>query len=162
MLLACVLLLIGCSGDRLLERGERVPNFSADQLDGSRFYFYNSIEKTLILFFYATWDQDSQAMLATLRRIAPTQSKLSIACVAARTSDRDALREIEIQQQLPFSFILDSSGRISEHFGVRKLPVVFLISPSAQVLRVYSDASPSTLREIETDAAAIASGRNLD
>jgi len=146
---ACLLALQalhGCDGSFKAEIGREAPNFHYSKLDGTRSSLRESRGKMVLLRFWADWCPPCATEFPIIERVYREMNGkgLEVIAVNVRQSE-DRVRAYTGRFDLSHTIALDSDGKISKRYGVKGLPLNFIIDKNGiikeMIVGAISDGS---------------------
>jgi len=116
------------------------PAFSATLLSGQMFNLPFQQQEPLLLHFWASWcpvcklEQDS---------IQSISQQYSVVTVAMQSGEQSELKEYMRSENLSFPVITDNDGRIATQYGVKAVPVSFILNPDGKIVFTESGFTSS-------------------
>ena len=134
-------LLVGLGGEAaLFAEGPKSPPFALLSLDGQRFTQNDLIGKATLVIFWASWCGTCQHELPEAHRL---QEKMAgqpfqIISIGFRDSETNIRAYVRTHPQV-FSFpvFFDKKDRVSESFGARVTPTLFLFNKAGELVVRY-------------------------
>ncbi len=145
-LVLCLFLLpavaAGAGADPLRELGLQAPNeqvdgpeFSLSDLTGKTVHLKDFRGKLILLNFFATWCHPCREEMPGMERLFRSHRAKGFVVVAVNLQESAKMvRPFVEKLKLSFPIVLDVEGTISREYGVRALPVTFLIGRDGKIL----------------------------
>jgi peroxiredoxin len=161
-LIACVAALILAAGfgtarvlllreaqSGLLALQETAPDFALTDLDFHERTLADFRGRPLYITFWATWCAPCQQELADLKALLGNCGipDLAVVCIGVR-EDVMGAREMRDKLELPFIVLSDRSGEAADRYGVRSIPVAYLLDASGRVRWRCSGYEPNKLKAL--------------
>ncbi len=137
----------------MLVRGDRVPDFELQDLDGNPMRLSQFRGHPVIVDFWATWCPPCRKQIPELKDLYTRYHKtrgLVVIGVACDTIQGDGIREIEpFVRRFKINYpILLANQPVVDSFGVEALPTTLFIGPDGRVVqRVMGAGRPGELSE---------------
>lgn len=121
---------------------ETPPALNATLLSGTPFNLakYNYNGKPLLLHFWATWCpvcKLEEASIESLSRDYP------VVTIAMQSGDENALREYMQTEDLSFAVIGDDNSTLANRFGVKAVPVSFILNTQGKIVFIEAGYTSS-------------------
>jgi peroxiredoxin len=145
-LILCLLLFpavaAAAGSDPLRELGLQAPNeqvdgpeFSLSDLTGRNIHLKDFRGKLILLNFFATWCHPCREEMPGMERLFRSHRAKGFVVVAVNLQEGATMvRPFVEKLKLSFPIVLDAEGTISREYGVRALPVTFLIGRDGKIL----------------------------
>jgi len=136
--------------DAASRKGQSVPNFKVVSTSGQTIIQENYLGHVLILDFFATWCQPCRLSIPHLIDMNRKYGKQGLH-ILGLSVDEDGERVVktftdEFRVNYPVALAGDST---TESFGVRSVPVMFLIDKKGRIAEVYRGYSDEMARSME-------------
>ncbi len=138
-----------------LQLGEKIPDFSADTIEGKKIslgdYSEKEGKKVLILYFFAIWCEPCKEDFKYLQQIQDQYGTRGLGLLAILTPDsfrRDRLKELMQKIRVTFPILFDDLGVIARRCGVFDLPTSLVIKNGILMVS-YSAYSEMAKRDLE-------------
>ncbi len=110
--------------------GGNLSEFSAELMDGSTFTIAEFAGKPVLFHFWATWCPICDLQKGSLQSISEDHSMISIASWSGTETE---VKSYMLENQLTFPVALDNSGELAQQFGLKGVPVSFILDPSGEI-----------------------------
>ena len=119
----------------LTKVGQAVPNFTVTTLDGKVVKIAELKGKVILLNFFATWCGPCREEMPGMERLfrAYRDKGLVVLAVNMQQSAK-TVRPFVQELKLSFPALLDAEGSVSHDYGIRALPVSFLVGRDGNLL----------------------------
>jgi len=113
----------------------QAPSLNATLINGEKFNLHHKRNKPMLLHFWASWcpvcklEQDS---IESISRNHP------VVTVAMQSGDSSEISQYMLESGLSFSVIADETGAFAQRYGVKAVPVSFILNPQGQI--VFSES----------------------
>lgn len=108
----------------------------------------------LVINFFATWCSDCQAETPTLERLAKRYSKkVNFVGIDTDASPSDGGHQFLQRYGVSYPVAVDSAGVVASDYGVKDLPMTFVVSPKGTIL--HADLGPVTVASLGGQLARI-------
>jgi peroxiredoxin len=136
--------------DAASRKGQSIPNFKVVSTSGQTISQENYLGHVLILDFFATWCQPCRLSIPHLIEMNRKYGKQGLH-ILGLSVDEDGERVVktftdEFRVNYPVALTGDST---TENFGVRSVPVMFLIDKKGRIAEVYRGYSDEMARSME-------------
>jgi len=112
------------------------PSLSATLLNGVKFNLADSDNgKPLLLHFWATWCPVCKLEQSSIESIS---NDYSIVTIAMQSGDESTLKEFMQTEGLSFPVITDKDSNIASRFGVKAVPVSFILNTKRKIVFIES------------------------
>lgn len=133
---------------------QNVSQVTAKTVDGDRFQMKEQLESgPVIIAFWATWCKPCRKELPAIREIYDEYKDSGLSVVAISIDSPRSLSKVKSyvkKSGLPYKFLLDPSGEISNKLMVRDVPHTLLADQSGEVIyshRGYNEGDEQKLAE---------------
>lgn len=106
------------------------PAIHTTALDGKTLDIPNRNGRPSVIYFWASWCHICKAMQNSIRSLARDTALVSVALLSG---DESEVREYVKQEGFDVPVILDERGDIGKEYGIRGVPVVFILGPDGDV-----------------------------
>jgi cytochrome c biogenesis protein CcmG, thiol:disulfide interchange protein DsbE len=123
---------------RIVEAGDKAPNFSLTTEAGRRISPKEFGGKLLVLNFWATWCPPCIEEMPSLSQFAQEMSGAGVVVVGVSIDKNEAVYRAFLQKQrLPFQVARDPEENISSSYGSFKWPETYVIDTTGKVVQKY-------------------------
>ena len=113
--------------------GTPAPEFDLQTPDGRRVSLSDFRGKAVVVNFWATWCPPCRSEMPDLEQIAQ-ERKSDVVVLAVNVQEaRDPVARFVQQYGLTFPILLDTSGDVTQAFGVQSLPTTFFVDGEGKV-----------------------------
>jgi len=153
------LALVGLIGDSMRERlvnvGDKAPNFAVTSSRGTQMTRASFGGKLLVLNFWATWCPPCIAELPSLNQMARTLGPKGVVVLGISVDqDKKAYDDFLRRFKLSFEVAHDPSADIASEYGTFKYPETYVITPDGTVVEKFiADRDwmePALLKRLES------------
>lgn len=153
------LALVGLIGDSMRERlvnvGDKAPNFAVTSSRGTQMTRANFGGKLLVLNFWATWCPPCIAELPSLNQMARTLGPKGVVVLGISVDqDKKAYDDFLRRFKLSFEVAHDPAADIASEYGTFKYPETYVITPDGTVVEKFiADRDwmePALLKRLES------------
>lgn len=116
------------------------PVLNATLLSGQTFNLQAQRDKPLLLHFWASWCPICKLEQQSIESISKSHSVISI---AMQSGDESELRTYMQTEKLSFPVITDNNGNIATRFGVKAVPVSFILNPDGKIVFIEAGFTSS-------------------
>ena len=113
-------------------------------------------EPVLVLNLFAFWCDTWIAELPQLRELATKQRQLGFRLLSISIDGtwREQLRVVCGEEELPFSVLLDTGGRLSRRLEIRRVPTIIVVDRQRQITYVHEGfpGNPAILHAVRAAA----------
>ncbi|WP_242107904.1 TlpA family protein disulfide reductase [Luteimonas aquatica] len=129
------------------KRGEIPPDALGRDRNGDELAVSQFKGKVLIVTFWASWCGPCRRELPILGKVQQAVGREHLDVVAINyKEDRDAFnRVIRANPAVKLTYVQDTRGRISDTYGVKTVPHMFIVGPDGRVAHVHNGYSPDML-----------------
>ena len=136
--------------DAAPRQGQTVPNFKVVSISGQTISQENYRGHVLILDFFATWCQPCRKSIPHLVEMNRKYGKQGLQ-ILGLSMDEDGERAVktftdEFRVNYPLALAGEST---TADFGIRSVPIMFLIDKKGTIVEVYRGFSDETARSVE-------------
>lgn len=111
------------------------PTFTLPDLTGKKIRLKDSQGKLVLLNFFATWCGPCREEMPSMERLYHTLQEKGLIILAVNIQESAKTVRPFIQElKLSFPVLLDSTGSVSREYGIRALPVSFLVGRDGNIL----------------------------
>ncbi|MBT8486473.1 MAG: TlpA family protein disulfide reductase, partial [Phycisphaerae bacterium] len=145
--------------------GSPAPNFTLATLDGDSVPLSSLRGKVVVLDFWATWCRPCIRGLPLLQEFAnwAESSGQPVAVYAVDTFERArtdeakvaATRKFWTSQGFSMPTLLDLDSQVAERYGVRSIPMTFVIGPDGNVAAIHRGYDAKIAERLQADVAEI-------
>ena len=156
--LAAGVLLTGCGGsssDAEIEVGQRAPNFSLVDLDGSRRSLGSYRGQPLVLNFWATWCQPCHEEIPDLKKL-DQSGQIQILSVAIDEEGEEVVRPFVAEQAIEYPVLLDDEDVFANRYAGITIPYTLVLDPEHVIRKIYR--SPIKESDVLADLSRLSSG----
>jgi len=107
------------------------PDISANLIDGSPVQLAQYQGKPVLLHFWATWCSICKLEQKSIQSLSQSYQVITI---AMQSGDRQTVQTFMQQQTLSFPAIADSTGEISQNYGVNAVPSSFILDSKGKIV----------------------------
>jgi len=129
-----VLILIVITAVKLwVQRGVvtgEAPNIRAQLLSGQPFDLYQSKQRPVLVYFWATWCPVCKLQQSNIENISKDHALISI---AMQSGHNEEVKEFMREAGLSFKVINDEYGALSKKYNIRGVPVSFIINKENKI-----------------------------
>jgi len=129
-----VLILIVITAARLWMQRDVVsgeaPNIRAQLLSGQSFDLYQSKQRPILVYFWATWCPVCKLGQSNIENISKEHALISI---AMQSGNNEELKEFMLKENLSFKVINDENAVLSKKYNIRGVPVSFVINKKNEI-----------------------------
>ena len=118
---------------------DKLPNFEATLLDGQKINVSDLQGKPLLLHFWASWCPVCDLEKDSIQAISKDHRVISVAMNSGTDLE---VNHYLTENNLSFPTIIDEQGKLAKMFGVRGVPVSFIISPDGNI--AFSESGYTT------------------
>jgi peroxiredoxin len=116
-------------------KGWRTPDFEAFTASGRKITLKGQRGKLVLINFWATWCPPCRAEMKDFEKLQNEFSTMGLSVMAVNVrEDEETIKAFKRRLQLNYPLLLDLDGRISKAFGVRGLPVTFIVGRRGEPL----------------------------
>ncbi len=148
--IAASFLFVPCPVDAAPRPGQSAPNFNVISMTGQTISMDNYRGYVLIVDFFATWCQPCRQSIPHLVEMNRTYGRqgLQILGLSVNEGGEDAVKAFadEFRVNYPLALAGDST---TVDFGVRSVPVMYLIDKKGKVAEIYRGFSGEIARSLE-------------
>jgi thiol-disulfide isomerase/thioredoxin len=118
------------------EPGAAMPEYSAMNLDGSKFELATRREKVVLLNLWATWCGPCRYEIPELQRIHDAYGKrgFEVVGVSVDESGLEAVREFVGEQKMTYPVVLDPQGKLANILETSVLPTTVLVGRDGKIV----------------------------
>lgn len=116
------------------------PTLNATLLSGKVFNLQAQRDKPLLLHFWASWCPVCKLEEQSIESINKDRAVVSI---AMQSGDEDELKAYMRTEKLTFPVIADNNGDIATRFGVKAVPVSFILNAEGKIVFIESGFTSS-------------------
>jgi len=120
------------------------PALNATLLSGAKFnlteYHLQTNDKPLLLHFWATWCPVCKLEESSITAISQDYPVITI---AMQSGDNNALREYMRAEGLNFPVIVDENSTLANRFGVKAVPVSFILNAQGKIVFIEAGYTSS-------------------
>lgn len=127
-IIAFVIGLQWASGGNLVKG--QPPALSGSTLQGQNFDLSQFRGKTALIYFWGSWCGICRAMQSSIQSVAQDHPFIS---VALQSGDAKEVSQYMADQGLHVPTLLDPEGRLSNLYGLRGVPALFILNPQGQI-----------------------------
>lgn len=109
---------------------DKLPYFESTLLSGQKFVSNNLKSKPLLLHFWASWCPVCELEKESIESLSKDYQVISVAMKSGTDME---VKQYMNENLLSFPTIVDEHGTLSEKFGIRGVPVSFIVSPNGQI-----------------------------
>lgn len=139
--MSCTIAAAGTAADPMQALGLRAPNevvaapeFSLSDLGGKKVQLKTFRGKLVFLNFFATWCGPCREEMPGMERLFRMHQDKGFVVLAVNMEESaKAVRPFVQQLKLSFPVVLDAQGAVTRDYGVRALPVSFLIGRDGNI-----------------------------
>lgn len=137
--------------------GEIPPPDLGTRIDGTAIDLRDYRGKVVILTFWASWCGPCLKELPILGRFqeAVGRDALEVIAVNLKESRREVLALVRGNRDVRLTWIADERGRVSDSYGVRAVPNMFIIDRDGRIASVHRGYSEDALPRIIEDVMAV-------
>jgi len=134
----------------IMQRGDKAPDFKLSAADGKRYALKDFRGKVLLLNFWASWCKVCVHELDSFERLNKKLSSqgLSVAAISI-DEDPEAAKRIAKELELSFPVLFDKGGVSKARYGVKGLPITFLIDKQGYLVFVTDPRSQISSTRVE-------------
>jgi cytochrome c biogenesis protein CcmG/thiol:disulfide interchange protein DsbE len=128
----------------------RAPSFTLQGIDNNPYEIGTSLEKPVVLNFWASWCGPCQKEAPELEKLYKEYSdKIEIYGVNMTKSDSlDGVESFLMEYQLTFPILLDKTGEISDTYRVISIPTTFFINKKGIIVdQIVGYGGPDIFKE---------------
>lgn len=151
-LLSALFLLPGHPAEAVtLSEGDKVPNFTLNDIDGKQVSLEQFLGKTVVIAFWSTWCSRCEEELTFLRDRLGHREDVVVLLVnqdSERKVSLDRVRRICDKLEISFPVLLDEGLSLWDHFGINALPTSVVVGKNGKIRLVEPNfywASPEKL-----------------
>ena len=131
-------------------RGDSMPDFKAFSLKGTPLSTASLTGSVVLVDFWATWCPPCKESLPILQRLHMRYAKDGLIVLGLNVEGGNELQIRQFVQERRMTYpVIAASQKIQEQFGVRAVPVLFLVDRKGVVRERFVGFSPSMERVIE-------------
>ena len=119
---------------------ETPPMLTASLLSGHAFNLQAQRDKPLLLHFWASWCPVCKLEQGSIDSISKNHNVISI---AMQSGDEAELKAYMHTEKLNFPVIADNAGHISTRFGVKAVPVSYVLNSKGKIVFIESGFTSS-------------------
>lgn len=101
------------------------PNINATMLNGQHFELYQNKNRPILVYFWASWCPVCKLQQSTIESVS---KEYPVITVAMQSGDDQELRHYINTEKLSFNIINDEYGKLSHLYGIRGVPVAFIVN----------------------------------
>jgi len=116
------------------------PTLSATLLSGQTFNLQGQRDKPLLLHFWASWCPICKLEQDSIESISKAHNVVS---VAMQSGEQTELQQYMQAEKLSFPVIADNQGDIAARFGVKAVPVSFIMNTKGNIVFIESGFTSS-------------------
>lgn len=148
--LSCLLLLVPDSPEAAARRSQAAPAFKAFSLDGKLISTENLLGNVVLLDFWATWCPPCRESIPYLKNLHNRYADQGLKIVGMSMDDGGAriVKSYVEKQKIPYQIVM-ASNKVAADYGVRALPVLYLIDKQGQVREFFMGFSDQAGKVIE-------------
>lgn len=137
--LLAVALMCGCASARAVQTGDVAPNFAEAPLwNGGALRAGHYVGKVVYLDFWATWCAPCRESFPALQALEKKYDKQGFAVIAVNVAESRADIEGFLQwSKVEFLVLRDESGALATRYGLKTMPMSFLIDRQGKVAYVH-------------------------
>jgi len=130
--------------------GQPAPNFKVNTTSGQQVSLENYRGHVLVVDFFATWCQPCRASIPHLVEMNRKYGKqgLSVLGMSADEDGERAVKAFTIQNRITYPVALAGESTLAD-FGVRSVPVMFVIDKKGRVAEVFRGFTDDVARSTE-------------
>ena len=113
--------------------GAPAPEFSLQSLDGRMVSLNDFRGKSVVVNFWATWCPPCRSEMPDMEQIARERADDVVVLAVNVQEAREPVRRFVDQYGLTFPIVLDTSGDVTQSFGVQSLPTSFFVDREGRV-----------------------------
>lgn len=114
-------------------RGERLPPFELDALDGTRHRLADYRGKVVLVNFWASWCGPCRAEMPSLQALADSLEAEPFVVLAVNVGETpEAMRAFVHRMPLRFALLVDPGATTARAWGARALPTTFILDPEGR------------------------------
>ena len=148
ILFAVIFLLAVSCGKAPNQAGDVAPDFRLDDLNGQTRFLNAELARPVILTFFATWCAPCREEIPHIIGIHERfRGRATVLCVDVDPENIDKIRSIARSFSIPYSILLDEGKKVMSAYGVKELPVTFVIDVKGRIVSTYSTIGE---REVKT------------
>ncbi len=117
------------------------PALSGITLQGQPFDLASSEQRPILVYFWASWCPVCKLQQDSIERIAQDYPVIT---VAIQSEDDKTMQQFMQSQQLSFAVINDQLGVLAGRYGVRGVPMAFIVDADNRIAFVESGFSTET------------------
>ena len=119
-----------------VEVGTRLPEYSAMNLDGSKFELASRKEKVVLLNIWATWCGPCRIEIPELQRIHNQYASKGFEVVGVSVDDGDVqvVREFVAEQKMTYPIVLDPQGNLANTLQASMLPTSIMLDRDGKIV----------------------------
>lgn len=111
------------------------PPLAATTITGKTFNLQTKRNNPLLVHFWASWCSICNFEQASIEALSKDYPVISI---AMQSGDKVELLEYMRNEKLSFAVIADNNGDIARQFGIKAVPVSFILNPAGKIVFVES------------------------
>jgi peroxiredoxin len=130
--------------------GQPVPNFKVTTISGQQISLENYRGHVLVVDFFATWCQPCRASIPHLVEMNRKYGKQGLH-VLGMSADEDGEKAVKVfaeQNRITYPVALAGESALVD-FGVRSVPVMFIIDKKGRVAEVFRGFTDEVARSVE-------------
>ena len=118
------------------EPGAMFPEYSAMNLDGTKFELASRRDKVVLLNLWATWCGPCRYEIPELQRMHDQYGKrgFEVVGVSVDESGIEAVREFVTEQKMTYPIVLDPQGKLADLMAASVLPTTVLIGRDGKIV----------------------------
>ena len=119
-----------------IEAGQRLPDYAAMNLDGSKFELASRKDKVVLLNIWATWCGPCRIEIPELQRIHDRYSGrgFEVVGVSVDESGIEAVRQFVTEQKMTYPIVLDPQGNLANVLQTSMLPTSVMIDRNGKII----------------------------
>lgn len=137
LLLILLLSVAAVAGELKPYRGDRLPPFVLEDIDGKQYRLSDYRGKVVLVNFWATWCAPCVKEMPTMQRLKSKLGEKELLILAVNMGDDDAsVRDFLKKIPLSFPILMDRQGSVSRQWKVYALPTSFVLDAKGTVTYV--------------------------
>jgi peroxiredoxin len=110
-----------------VQAGTQAPEFSSRDIDGKRVSVIGFRGRVVLLHFWATWCASCKDEMPSLEKLYARYGERGLRVVGIASDSKEKLREFFRDFTVSYSLISDTKSEVQRLYGVRGIPVSFVI-----------------------------------
>ena len=143
---------VGCSWSGAQQEGEKAPDFTLPDINGTSVTLSQYQGKVVILDFFADWCPPCRQEVPDFIALESAYGAKGFAMIGVAVVSKEDAKKFAEEAKINYPVLVDD-GKVSETYGpVRSIPTTFVIDKTGKIVKKYIGLKPKETFEADIQA----------